>query len=632
MGAAVLACCATALAAELPVAREALGSLSDWVAGASEQVQAQLRPVDGPHGPGMCLDFDFGGAAGYATVRRALALTLPPDFEFDLELSGEAAGHDFQLKLLDATGENIWWYRRAEFDFPRTWQPLRIRKWQIKFAGDSKLDRPLRKAAAIELAVAKGTGGARGSVCVDRFDLLERAVADHPPPPRVTGSSPGATAASTLDAEGRLQPPWSSDPAQGPRQWVQIDLGWRRDFGGIVLQWTRDEYPSRYDVQLSDNGNDWRTVREVVRAGGPEQVVPLPDAEARYLRLGQVAGAARTVRLIGLQIQDPQFGSDPNRVVELLAARSPRGRYPRSFCGEHGEVEACARGASVAGRSADAVPERPGRCAPDPRSRLGWRRRHGGRGAGAACDASPGGVRRLDVRCRLDRGSARGTQRVEDGNEGPVAARSGGTGLGRAAVRSGRGARWRADGRHRGLKRPRACAAGAAVECVGLVDAAAAGGRGELASGARARIAHAAAGGTADRRHLAQRAGPDPGLARRGAAAAGNPFLRAILDPRWRDDGRGTASDGPWPRGSRLRALVRAAAVSGRQGSVLRGPSWPGSDPGKRQQRRVHLRGGRAVPLYERSRRTARAVAARRRRGALPGDLAPERADRCGPG
>jgi len=347
MGAAVLACCATALAAELPVAREALGSVSDWVAGASEQVQAQLRPVDGPHGPGMCLDFDFGGAAGYATVRRALALTLPPDFEFDLELSGEAAGHDFQLKLLDATGENIWWYRRAEFDFPRTWQPLRIRKWQIKFAGDSKLDRPLRKAAAIELAVAKGTGGARGSVCVDRFDLLERAVAGHPPPPRVTGSSPGATAASTLDAEGRLQPPWSSDPAQGPRQWVQIDLGWRREFGGIVLQWTQDEYPSRYDVQLSDDGNDWRTVREVVRAGGPEQVVPLPDAEARYLRLGQVAGAARTVRLIGLQIQDPQFGSDPNRVVELLAARSPRGRYPRSFCGEQTYWTVVGTGAGV---------------------------------------------------------------------------------------------------------------------------------------------------------------------------------------------------------------------------------------------------------------------------------------------
>src|SRR6267143_1453660 len=152
MGAAVLACCATALAAELPVAREALGSVSDWVAGASEQVQAQLRPVDGPHGPGMCLDFDFGGAAGYATVRRALALTLPPDFEFDLELSGEAAGHDFQLKLLDATGENIWWYRLAEFD--------------------SRFDAGRRGAAAAALEQRSGTGTA--AVGADRPGVAAR--------------------------------------------------------------------------------------------------------------------------------------------------------------------------------------------------------------------------------------------------------------------------------------------------------------------------------------------------------------------------------------------------------------------------------------------------------------------------
>jgi hypothetical protein len=330
--AAVLACAATAAA---PAPWDVLGSASDWVAGASDQVQSRLRAVDGPHGAGICLDFDFGGVAGFVSARRALALELPPDFDFDLELRGESAGHDFQVKLIDASGENIWWYRRPEFDFPLAWQPLRIRKWQIKFAGDSKLDRPLRQAAAIELALSKGTGAARGSVCVDRFDLLERPVAREPPgPPRVTGSSPADSPASALDAQGRLQPPWTSDPAREPRQRLSIDLGRTREFGGVFLQWARGEQATGYDVRLSGDGEHWLTVREVAGAAGPDQFVPLPEAEARYLRLELHEGAARRVRLIGLQIEDPESGTDWNRVIELLAARSPRGRYPRSFGSE----------------------------------------------------------------------------------------------------------------------------------------------------------------------------------------------------------------------------------------------------------------------------------------------------------
>jgi hypothetical protein len=335
VGAAVLACFAPVAAAQTPAARDLLGSASDWVASASEQVQARLRPVDGPRGPGMCLDFDFAGAAGYAVARRPLRLLLPPDFDFDVELRGESVGHDLQIKLIDASGENVWWYRRAEFAFPRDWQSLRIRKWQIKFAGDSKLDRPLREAAAIELVVSRNTGAARGSACIDRVDLRGRQVAGDAPAPRVTGSSPGgATSLSAPDAAGRLQPAWSIDPAGGLRQWLSIDLGRLSEFGGVLLRWARGEHATDYDVQLSDDGDDWRTVRRVAGAGGPDQVVLLAGAEARYVRLQLHARAAASIRLVGLQILDPEFGSDPNRVVELLAAHSPRGRYPRGFCGE----------------------------------------------------------------------------------------------------------------------------------------------------------------------------------------------------------------------------------------------------------------------------------------------------------
>jgi hypothetical protein len=302
LGATLLACFAPLAAAQAAAERDLLGSAADWAASASDQVKAALRPVDGPRSPGLCLDFDFAGVAGYAVVRRPLALALPPDFDLDVELRGDSVGHDFQLKLIDASGENVWWYRRAEYALPRAWQPLRIRKWQIKFAGDSKLDRPLREAAAIELVVSRNTGAARGSVCVDRLDLLERPAELDAPQPRVSG--------------------------------LTIDLGRPREFGGVLLQWASGQQATDYSVQLSDDGADWRTVREVAGAGDPEQLVPLAGAEARYARLQLHPGSAAAVRLIGVQVEDAEFGVDLNRVVGRLAAHSPRGRYPRGFGGE----------------------------------------------------------------------------------------------------------------------------------------------------------------------------------------------------------------------------------------------------------------------------------------------------------
>jgi hypothetical protein len=330
---ALLACAAPALAGGAPAGLDLLGPASDWVASASEQVRSELRAVRGPNGPGICLDFDFAGVAGYATARRALGLVLAPDFDLHLQLRGQSAGHEFQVKLTDAGGEHVWWYRRADFDFPGDWSPLRIRKWQIEFAGDSKLERPLRVATALELVVSKGTGPQRGSVCVDRVDLVDRPAAGDPPLPRVTGSAPRA-APSTVQADGLLQPALSSDAAGGRPRWLQIDLGQVREFGAVLLRWARGQHASDYAIELSDDDQHWSTVREVVHARRPDQTVPLAGAEARYVRLELHDPAARRIRLIGFRLEDPHFGSDLNHLVELLAARSPRGHYPRGFSGE----------------------------------------------------------------------------------------------------------------------------------------------------------------------------------------------------------------------------------------------------------------------------------------------------------
>ena len=89
--------------------------------------------------------------------------------------------------------------------------------------------------------------------------------------------------------------------------------------------------------------------------------------------------------------------------------------------------------------------------------------------------------------------------------------------------------------------------------------------------------------GEAAGRNPARRAGAHPDVARRPGTAPGTPQLRAVLDPRRRDDERRVAAARPGRRRRRLRALVRAAPVRRRQGAVLRGRARQRPGAGKRQ-------------------------------------------------
>ncbi|MGQ0751773.1 MAG: hypothetical protein ACT4PS_14665, partial [Betaproteobacteria bacterium] len=93
-----------------------------WKVSASDDVRAGLRATAGTSGRALCLDYDFGGVSGYAVMRRELALEYPENYEFSFSLRGDAAPNTLQFKLLDASGENVWWVNRPDFDFPRDWQ------------------------------------------------------------------------------------------------------------------------------------------------------------------------------------------------------------------------------------------------------------------------------------------------------------------------------------------------------------------------------------------------------------------------------------------------------------------------------------------------------------------------------
>ncbi len=306
MGAAALALAGAAhAAADGPwLLLDDLRDAAAWRASASDQVRASLRrDADGS----LCLDHDFAGVSGYAVMRRELPLDWPAHFELRLRLKGSGAVNDLQLKWVDDSGDNVWWVNRRSAQLPATLQPLRLRERHVDFAWGPASDRRLRRTRFVELVVAAGRDGGRGSVCLARLERRERA------------ADPAVWPAPRLRAQGDT---------------LHIDLGLRREFNGLLLHWPQGARPEAYTLQAQDEAGRWRPLRRVwrpARQHAEPDALFLPETEARRLRLRVDRGAAP---LPTLALRSAAQWPELNAVIAERARALPRGDLPRAFLGE----------------------------------------------------------------------------------------------------------------------------------------------------------------------------------------------------------------------------------------------------------------------------------------------------------
>ena len=145
--------------------------LTRWQVAPSEGVEGSARTVAGPHGRALQLSFDFHGTAGYAAVHRSFVRDLPANFELSFFIRGTAPANNVQVKLIDPSGENVWWVSWPDYEFPAQWRRVRIKKRQIQFAWGPSKDHTLRNIAQLELVVNAGRGGGHGTVLFDGLEL-----------------------------------------------------------------------------------------------------------------------------------------------------------------------------------------------------------------------------------------------------------------------------------------------------------------------------------------------------------------------------------------------------------------------------------------------------------------------------
>ncbi|HTO91750.1 MAG TPA: discoidin domain-containing protein, partial [Candidatus Sulfotelmatobacter sp.] len=301
-------------------------STSAWRAIPADGVQMKLSSEPGPWGHCLRVDFDFQKGGGYAVLHRELDLPLPENYRFAIRLRGATAPQNLEFKLADSTGDNVWWCNRRNFEFPAKWETLVTKRRQIAFAWGPRGGGELRHARAIEFAITAGSGG-KGTVWFDElsFEPLARPPATPPRPVATASSGSAGWAVDRLPGTGWT--PSSTDRAP----WLDLDLGYDREFGGLILTWQAAGPPRNYDVEQADARGAWRIAKSVRGARGLRDYVVLPEREARRLRIALRGGRPS---LGEIEVKPVEWAADPNSLVVSMASDAPRGCFPRAFLGE----------------------------------------------------------------------------------------------------------------------------------------------------------------------------------------------------------------------------------------------------------------------------------------------------------
>jgi hypothetical protein len=319
---------AFALPAQQPVVIDGFEQPSGWGAAPSDGVTLSIRSDSGRTGLAMRLDFDFQGHGGYAVARKTVRIDLPENYAFTFWIRGEAPVNNLEFKLVDSTGDNVWWRNQRNFTFSSEWKKVTIRKRQVEFAWGPKGGGEAKDIRSIELAITAGSGG-KGRVWIDDFRLEPR------PPERpydqvpvVTASSSGTLMQPEKAIDGDSTTAWASARPNSD-EWMEIDFGRNREFGGLTIAWERERHPQEYTVEFEDEASRWVHRLELHSNGGRDHLY-LPESETRRIRIRMPASVGRFA-IKEILVHPLDWSASPNAFFRNVARDAPAGSFPRYF-------------------------------------------------------------------------------------------------------------------------------------------------------------------------------------------------------------------------------------------------------------------------------------------------------------
>ena len=290
---------------------------SEWQAVVSGQAELKLASIPAGRTSALQMDYDFKGGGGFVVARRALKQSMPEEYAVRFRLKGRGAINHLELKLVDATGQNVWRHVQKDLKPPGRWKQVRIDSHDIDFAWGPSSGGRIKELGAMEFGIVAGEGG-KGTLWI--ADLgIEDCTPTQAPKATASSELPHFEASAALFGSG-----WKPRP-EDPRPWIVVDSIEPRAIGGLIVDWL-DRAPSKgFRVRASGNGLRWRTLHSATRAGGKRSYVYLPRLQARFLRLELDEPSAGAT----LRVQPFEFSRSIHAFWNNVAEAEARGWHPR---------------------------------------------------------------------------------------------------------------------------------------------------------------------------------------------------------------------------------------------------------------------------------------------------------------
>ncbi len=305
-------------------------TLDGWKTFASDGVETQKASDAGVSGKAIRIDVEYKTGAGYGGVIKSFPISLPGNYQFSFYVRAEMSINNFEIKFSDTTGNIVWWTNKRNFTFPTKWKKITIKKRHIEFAwGPSSA--PLTQLGHIEFTITAGTGG-KGSVYIDHltFEKLDDEDTTFPPLEATASSSASKRTSASNAIDNSVTTLWQSKGSAQP-QWLTIDCGRRREFGGLIIDWGKEKYAASYNILLSLDNKKYDTAYSVSKNRGVKNYIYLPESEARYIKVVMNESNRKGFTVRNIEIASLDFSSNMNNFYQRIAHDAPRGLYPKYF-------------------------------------------------------------------------------------------------------------------------------------------------------------------------------------------------------------------------------------------------------------------------------------------------------------
>lgn len=308
---------------------DGMDNMAGWELILSDGVEASLHLDKGIVGDALRFDYHFTKGTGYGGFQKFISLDLPEHFEISFLLKADSPSNNFEIKFVDQSGHNVWWANNRNYDFPREWQRIRIKRRHVEFAWGPTQERYLRRIDRIEFTVASFVGG-KGRLWIDdlRFEPLEAPPAIYPQP-RITASPSerGSKVLAMLDDNPSTS--WKSKPAKTAE--VLIDFGLRREFGGVSIDWLAGAIPQDILLEASNDGKHWEKIWDCKGILTRQSFIRLKEAEAQRLRITMKSDALRVFGINRIRFLPIEASLTKNDFFRHIAKHNPEGYFPRYF-------------------------------------------------------------------------------------------------------------------------------------------------------------------------------------------------------------------------------------------------------------------------------------------------------------